>query len=276
MSALKTFVPPVLVALARRRLFGEPKFVWEGVYDHYRDVPVQPASYDDEIEVKKHYNWTRAALEQIHEGKAPYLWHRVLAVVAAMVSSTTGSVRVLDFGGAVGTGYVQLLATLPKHITIDYRVVDLEKMCAVGRQLFCADARISFDTALAAEDTSLDIVYLNGALCYIEDYRDLLTKLASLQAKFMLFVRLATGDIPTYATKQVNLANKTLAYWFINRSEFLGILTSSGYSLVYEDLDDQEFNQDEFPEVYRIGRMRVMLFRRSSDNCTSVNRCWPT
>jgi len=246
-----------------RRLFAGPELHWEGIYGHYCDVPVRPDNYDDEIQVKRHYEWTRAAMDKVRAGKVPYLWHRVLAVVAAMASSRTGSVRVLDFGGAVGSGYVHLLGTLPKHVAIDYRVVDLEKMCVAGRQLFGADARITFHTALPDDDRSPDIIYLNSVLQYVEDYRGLLTKLASIQADFILCTRLAAGDILTYATKQINLANKTLAYWFLNRSEVIGVLTGAGYSLVYEDLDDQEFNQNNFPEMYRIGRMRVMLFRRS-------------
>jgi putative methyltransferase (TIGR04325 family) len=261
---IKQFLPPFLVAVFRGcRKFEKHRFTWQGIYAHRRDVPSDNASYDDEIEVRKHYDWTRAALDLVHAGKQPILWHDTLAVVAAIISSRNNAVSVLDFGGAVGSGYVQLLGSLPKNAAIQYHVVDLPKMCAAGHQLFAGDPRITFHTCLPSLDDALDIVYASSVLQYVDDYGGLLRQLGSAQATFILLGQLAAGDIPTFATKQMNLVEKILAYWFLNRDEVGDSLAEAGYELVYDGLGDQVYDQSNFPDTHRIGRMRNMLFRRS-------------
>src|ERR1700681_4290370 len=111
---IRPLMPPVLIALARGRpLFPNREFVWQGVYTRFQDIPSKYDTYDDDIEVSKHVGWTSDALESVRAGEKPNLWHETLGLVAAIISSATGRVRVLEFGGAVRSGYVQLLGTLP-------------------------------------------------------------------------------------------------------------------------------------------------------------------
>src|SRR6516165_2113540 len=100
---IKEFVPPILIgALRDSRIFGKPGFIWEGIYTHRREVPTENNSYDDDIEVKKHYDWTRTALDLVYAGKPPHLCHEALALLAAIAGGQTNTVSVLDVGGAVG------------------------------------------------------------------------------------------------------------------------------------------------------------------------------
>jgi putative methyltransferase (TIGR04325 family) len=261
---IKQFVPPILVPLLRgRSIPPEPRFTWQGVYPHRQDIPTENNSYDETAEVQAQYDWTRAGLDLVHAGNPPNLRHDTLAVVAAITRSRNSAVSVLDFGGAVGSGYVQLLGSLPKNAAIEYHVVDLPKMCAAGRQLFVDDPRITFHTCLPTLDHALDIVYASSVFPYIDDYRRLLRQLASTKAMFILFGQLATGNIPTFAAKQMNLRKKILAYWFLNRDEVVGLLAEAGYELVYEGSGDREYDQNNFPQTHRIGKMRNMLFRLS-------------
>lgn len=261
---LKQFVPPILIPLLRGQATPrKPRFTWQGVYPHRRDVPTENNSYDDTIEVQKHYDRTRAGLNLAYAEKLPCLHHEVLAIVAAITGAATGSVSVLDFGGAVGSGYVELLGTLPKSVAIRYHIVDLPKMVAAGRQLFVDDPRVTFHTSLPTLDSALDIVYTSSVIQYVDDYRMLLRQLALVKATFILLAQLAAGNIPTFAAKQMNLEEKILAYWFLNRDEVIDALTETGYQLVYEGLGDQEYDQSNFSDTHRIAKMRNMLFRRS-------------
>jgi putative methyltransferase (TIGR04325 family) len=251
------------VILRAKRVSQKGNFTWEGIYSHRCHVPTNERSYDDEIEVKKHLEWTSAALELVNTGKQPHLPHNALALLAAITSGDTNAVSVLDIGGAVGAGYVQLRGSLPKSVAIQYKVVDLPKMCEAGRQLFNGDASIQFHSSIPDLSNSLNIVYASAVLPYIDDYCGFLRELASLEPKFILLGQLAAGDIPTFATKQVNLTNKVLAYWFLNRGEVITSLAAAGYNLIYDRLVGQEYDQSNFPRTHRIGRMREMLFRRS-------------
>jgi putative methyltransferase (TIGR04325 family) len=260
---IKQFIPPILIASIRGcPTSTKPRFIWEGIYPRRRDVPTENNSYDDTIEIRRQYDWTRAGLDLVDAGKLPHLRHEVLAVIAAIVAARTGAVSILDFGGAVGSGYVQLMGTLPTNAAIRYDVVDLPNMCAAGRRLFAGDPRITFHICLPPFDDGLDIVYASSVLQYVDDYCELLLQLASTKATFILLGQLAAGNIPTFATKQMNLEKKILAYWFLNRDEVVGLLAESGYELVYEGLGDVEYDQSNFPGTHRIGRMRNLLFRR--------------
>ena len=130
-----------------------------------------------------------------------------------------------------------------------------------GREAkFVDDARINFHTALADTPASTDIVYCQRALQYIEDYLGQLRALASLGAPWLLLARTPTGDIPTFATRQLNLPGQILPYWFINRAEFVDLLDGHGYRLIWESVCDHEYDQSNFPVTHRIGRMRTSSF----------------
>ncbi len=256
-------MPPLVLDILHRRLKARSTGPWCGIYPHRRDVPSDGGTYESDEEVGKHLAWTRSALDLAVLGKKPRLWHGSLALLAAAASANTGRVRVVDFGGAVGSGYVQLLSTLPKSTSIKYYVVDLERMCTAGRQLFADDSRIEFHTSLSMLRGGLDIIYVNSALQYVDDYQDLLRRLAGLNAPLILLARLAGGNFPTYATKQINLQGLSLPYWFLNLDELRLLLAAENYRLIYQGEDDQEFDQSNFPKTHRIDRMLNLIFFRN-------------
>ena len=235
---------------------------WDGVYPRLRDVPADGSSYDDERRIGEMRRFARSALAMQRAGTDPGLWHDALAVLAGVIAAERGAVEVLDVGGALGTAYIHLLATLPSFVRIRVSVIDQEKMCAAGRELFADDARITFDTSLDGQRGAPDIVYANSVLPYVEDYAGFLRKFAALGARHLLIARLAGGSYPTYATRQLNLAGQVLPYWFHNTEEVKGILRNSGYELAYEGLTGPDYDQRNFPASHRVGRMRNLLFRR--------------
>ena len=58
--------------------------------------------------------------------------------------------RILDFGGAAGIDFANLVTAVGDTSNIRYHVVDLSKVCAVGRVKWQDDARISFYDMLPA------------------------------------------------------------------------------------------------------------------------------
>ncbi len=264
---VKLLLPPIFTELVSL-LANERRFVWQGIYPDRRSIATNDR-YDDDVEVKKHSRWTQAALDALRRGQKPALWHESLAVLSATIGARAGKVGVLDFGGGVGSGYVHLLAALSDDIAIDYHVVDLDAMCAEGRRVFSNDKRITFHESLAQFNGQPDIVYVNSVLQYIDDYGGLLRQLAALNAAFVLLERLAVGNFPTFASKQHNLDGKVLAYWFLNRDEIVGELEAWGYTFLCEGWDEQEFDQSNFPETHRIGRMGNLLFCHAITPATS-------
>jgi hypothetical protein len=84
--------------------------------------------------------------------------------------------------------------------------------------------------------------------------------LAEYQPQFFLFVDLASGDIPTYATAQKNIQGSVFPYWFINAREIVDLMADLGYKLIFRGLQDREFDQNNFSETYRLKRACNLLF----------------
>jgi len=202
------------------------------------------------------------ALAQIRAGRKPYLWHEAFAIVAG-ASARDGAVRVLDFGGGVATGFVQLLASLPESITIDYVVVDNAEMCRTGRELFDADSRIRFETSLEAVTGQIDVLYVNGVLPYIDDYATMIARLTAVGARRIFLARLAAGPIPTFASQQVNVPGRVFPYWFLNIDEVVDRVTRGGYLLSCDSYVDKQYDMTNLPEAHRVDRFRNLLFTRN-------------
>ena len=248
-----------ITALARRL---KPRtFVWDGVYAHRREVPIHRAEFTEEL-IDEMITTASGALAQWRSGLKPVLWHECLAVVAGALSGGRQRLSVVDFGGGIGSAFVQLISSLPPGVELDYVVVDSEEMAVKGRELFGADPRIRFVTSPAEAPRQADIMYLNGVLPYIDDYEHLLGQLAVRQPRFILLARLAAGNVPTFASRQLNVPGRVFAYWFHNLDELIAILERGGYTLASHSYSEQQYDLSNFPETHRIGRFRNVLFAR--------------
>jgi putative methyltransferase (TIGR04325 family) len=254
MHWLRQLVPPILW---RRRP------TWQGVYARLRDVPTHDGTYGDKLAAEM-VETIASAMARLHAGEKPYVWHEHLALAASFVAARQRGVKVLDFGGGPGSGFVQLLSSLPAATAIDYLVVDLQPACDAGRKLFAADGRIRFATEIPEPASAFDIVYVNSTLQYIDDYAATLKRLAALEAPWLLLARLAAGKFPAFATQQVNLPGQILPYWFLGMKEVLEILQSAGYDLACDFLLERVYDQSNLPEAHRAERMRTVLFARRS------------
>ena len=258
-ALLKRLLPPILLDVARGA--REPQYVWDGVYAHLKDVPTHRADYGGEL-TDEMVSTTTAALAEWKRGVKPYLWHEPFALVAGAIASQTGAIRVLDFGGGTGSGYVQLMSSLPKTTRIDYLVVDSAEMGAAGRAIFAGDPQIRFADALP-EAGSIDLIYVNGVFPYIDDYRDTFEQLAGLGAAQIFLARLAAGSNPTFASRQLNLPGRVFAYWFLNLDEIHGLLAQAGYALACDSFVDRAYDQGNLPATHRAERFRNVLYTRT-------------
>ena len=272
---IKQFIPPILLDLyraCRNRIYPSiyPRYVWEGVYPHFRDVPASGLGFSSDswvsgavanvqnmIAVSKNYeSFPTEAVEE----------HAPLCTLAAIVSRQNGGkVRILDFGGGVSIAYVHLLSSLGDSSVIDYHIVELEWACQAGSRLFKDDSRIHFHRSLPIDFPEVDILHMNDVLAYIEDYAVFLKTLCAYQAKYILIANLAAGGFPTYASAQKNMQGTVIPYWFLNMHEIIRIMKQGGYSLIFKGAHREVYNLDNFLERYRLdgGRACTLLFALS-------------
>jgi putative methyltransferase (TIGR04325 family) len=129
---------------------------------------------------------------------------------------------------------------------------------------------VTFHSSLPDEIEKVDIVHIESALQYINEWQKILADLARYAPEFYLFTNLPAGDIPTYATTQQYYGSR-IPYWFFNLDEVVTVISNLGYSLVFQSafihriLDkEQKYPQANFPEHLRLGHSCNLLFRRNN------------
>jgi putative methyltransferase (TIGR04325 family) len=168
----------------------------------------------------------------------------------------------MDFGGGLGISYLCLKAALQHSDAIDYTVIENRTICEMGKQIFEHDPHIRFCSELPSE-TDADIVYVCSALQYVDDYRGLLNRLCAYTAQYVFLGKTSAGDIPTYATAQMNVEGSIIPFWFLNIDELTQVLASAGYSLIFSNVLEREYPQENLPESHRLKHACNLVFARN-------------
>ena len=265
-SLLRQITPPVLRSFLKG-LVRKNAYIWEGIHSRYEDVPAVGDGFNGDYWIRR----TRSYTEETLKASGQYGFipsgvsgeHLILPLLASLECKSRGEVNILDFGGGMGIAYIHTVSSLVNCQSVNFHIVESQRITEEGMRLFAHDKRIHFHSKLPAELPNLDIIYMSSALQYVEDYTSLLKTLAGYGAKYFLFVKLSAGDFQTYATAQKNVPGSTLPYWFINVKEIVEIMAAGGYSLIYKSALEQEYDQDNFPQEYRLGRTSNLLFSRN-------------
>ena len=264
---LHALAPPLLRGLVARVCGGHAEPIWEGVFRSFRDVPARGAAFAGEAWVDTARAHAAELLETLRRtGTIPGAeveGHDLLPVLAALVQRAGHTVTVLDFGGGLGFGYLHLLAGLTSRDGLDYWIVETPRLCEAGRALFADDSRVHFGESLPEGSPRPDIVYVNSALQYVEDWKGLLAALCASGPQYCLLARLAAGNVPTFATAQRNHPGTVIPYWFLNEAELVDVMAGAGYLLLSRGVLARVYDQDNLPPGYRLGRMCNLLFARA-------------
>jgi putative methyltransferase (TIGR04325 family) len=248
--------------------------IWEGVYPSFAEARAVGAGFNGPTHKARATAAARAALDSVRAGKPiPLLLKQrsaVLPPVVACALSQSPAIRVLDFGGGLGIGYLALLESIPQiSSNLDYQVVDLPEVCASGRALFHGLENISFAEALPPVVPRPTLVYSSSAIQYVESWRNLLEKLTSYRADAILLSDVFAGNIPTFCSLQ-NYYDSKVPQWFFNIDELVECVAAGGYRLQMKTravvtLLDREDGppMDNFPATHRIPETLHLLFQQA-------------
>ena len=253
-------------------------FIWEGIYDQYRDVPSEGAGFESEEWISRTRQHTASALESLslQANGVPCdipSYHSLSSLTIALLRQHREQLRVLDFGGGMGLAFANLLRTLgegPPKPPIDYLVIDNERICQEGARLFAQIRSVQFRSTLPPDLGNVDIILLGSVLQFVEDYKGVLKRLAALKAPYWLFTFVPTGDIPTFASGQKNVKGSTIPVWFFNFDELREIMRLLGYQLIYKAPMDRQFDMRNFPASHRLSQQCNLLFHYNDNENQAI------
>ena len=263
---LKATVPPGAVAMYRRLVFGDHiGYVWRGIYPRLRDVPRRGSGFDGTAWLatcQRYLHWVkvRGELGRTIPGEVTGR-HVLLPLVVACIGGSE-PVRVLDFGGGLAIDYLLLSQATGGAANVEFHVVESRPLVDAGARLFESDGRVNFHAELPASLPGLDLLHISTALQYVDDYSGLLTSLIAYRPRYVLMADLPAGDIPTFATAQVNVRGSVIPSWFFNAREIIALVESGGYRVAFKSVSEQRIDLGNFPSSHQIARSCHLLFTR--------------
>ena len=250
--------------------------IWEGVYRSFDEAAAdqEGPGFDGTTWHTRSAVSARECLAALQAGQPIPQFHKqrsvLLPPVAALLLAQRPRLRILDFGGNLGIGYLTLVESIPEAARrIEYTIVEKPKTCEEGRRLLAGD--IGYHSALPEHGT-FDLVHSSSALQYVQDWQRVLERLAGYPADFILLSDVFAGSIPTFVTLQ-RYYDSRIPHWFWNLDEFLTPWTQAGYRVDMKTFAssrrlgiDDTLPMGHFPNTHRLEQTLHILLRRMSGN----------
>ena len=245
---------------------------WGGVYPsfHAATSAVVGSGFYGDVWRTRSLAAASECLEALEAGRPIPQFHKqrsvLLPAVAATMMATRDRLRILDFGGGLGIGYMVLVEDIPHAASrVDYTIVDVPSVGDERPRLLPWAVR--YMDALSGEE-GFDLVYAASALQYVENWRMALGALLDYRADFILLSDVFAGDIPTFVTLQ-NYYGSRIRHWFWNLEELLEVCSAAGYTLVMKTFTTgrrfalgDTLRMDHFPKTHRLEQSLHLLLHR--------------
>lgn len=247
--------------------------IWEGIYDSFQSAAAEKigAGFGGEIYRERSLVAANECLAALKSSKPIPQFHKqrstLLPIAVAMMLGNNEIVKILDFGGGLGIGYMTLSESIPNDFNrTKYTIVEDPAVCDVGRDLISGQGVKYLPILPSSGD--FDLIHAASSLQYIENWRDLIEKFASLNPKYILLSDVFAGDINSFVTLQ-NYYGSRIPHWFLNLKELLDTFYKRGYRLNMQSYaTSRRLNIDDilpmanFPENLRLQQSLHLLFQK--------------
>ena len=239
--AAQDWLPPKLLNVLRGR-FGNR---FQGNYPNWLAAEEACGGYDDESIVEQAARSARAVADgtAVYErdgvvfDQIEYSWP-TLASLLFVATQSHNSLRVLDFGGALGTSYRQNVKFLSRLNQLSWAVVEQEGFVAIGKREFETNQlRFFSNVKTAAVETHPNVILLSGVLQYLPEPGAFLDSILDEDVDFLVLDRtpLIDGDVDRLTIQRVPRHIYTASYpaWFFARDRLIARIRTK-YALVEE------------------------------------------
>jgi putative methyltransferase (TIGR04325 family) len=246
--------------------------IWEGVYARFDDVPGATPVFDTSLWSQKQKERVKQALNAYKQSGAIPINAKTqdypLASMTALMLAKKEKLHIVDYGGALGQSYIDLLAKIPNaEKNIKYTIIETEGLCEDIPPELSTFPNLRFLSEMSAVKDKADILHLGSTLQYIDDWQGLLKNMEKqFQPELFVLSDLLVGEIPTFVTAQ-SFHGQTIRARFTNIEEFIKFWAEMPYELIYRAYyhpvsEDEYFPNHALPETHRLKQPCHMVFAR--------------
>lgn len=239
------------------------EITFTGNYPTWEDASAICSGYDSDIIIDK----VKKSLQLVRDGKAVYERDSVIfnkieysqpLLIGLLFSSTLsgGSLKILDFGGSLGSSYFQNRKFLSKLKVVEWSIVEQEKMVSIGKSEFeNKELRFFHTIKEAVKVRKPNTVLLSSVLPYIKNPYEILALIKSFHFETILIDRTPffVEDLPdriTVETVPPEIYDAKYPTWFLNYKKFLNFFSDS-YELIEEFEAMDKYSLADAEVIYR-------------------------
>ena len=170
-----------------------------------------------------------------------------------LIANTQNRLHIVDFGGALGTSYMQNKKYLDKINTpIKWEIVEQGEFVRIGRNEFQNDI-LTFNESLSCIKFPIDVILLAGSICYLEEPYSVLDEIKLLKPKFILIARTpfsnSTKDKISVQIVPKYIYKASYPIWTFSESKFINYL-SDIYEVFESWEDDLQADDNAYAKGY--------------------------
>jgi putative methyltransferase (TIGR04325 family) len=231
--SLKDFVPPILPRLLAPFRRGS-QYGWFGRYSSWGEAQADSLGYDAQTIVEK----VKEATLKVRDGKVAYerdsvTFDRIeyswplLSTLMWVAARHQGVLKVLDFGGSLGSTYFQNRKFLTGLPAVTWDVVEQGQFVEIGRKALQNQTLHFYQTVdEAIADHHPDVYLFCCVLQYLEKPYDHLKEILSHRPECVVIDNMPfnplKGDRLTVQRVPPEIYKASYPCWFLDRSKFLG------------------------------------------------------
>jgi putative methyltransferase (TIGR04325 family) len=186
------------------------KSILQKCYDSILKIKNKEAIYerDSVLFEKKYYNWG------------------VISALMQVAIENKNTLKVLDFGGSLGSSYYQNLSHIEKIENVQWSVIEQDNFVKCGRENFEDDKlKFYFTIEECLLHNKPNVVLLSSVLQYLEKPHELIENILSLDIDNIIIDRTAfiesERDIVTIQNVPEEIYTANYPAWFFNKEKFL-------------------------------------------------------
>lgn len=252
---IKELLPPVLCTFLNK--YRPQKYGWKGSYLSWEDAENKSSKYDsDEI-----LNRVKESLLKVKNGEAVYERDSVIfdkvqyswpLLTGLMLASArlNNDLRVLDFGGSLGSTYFQNINFLKKIDNVSWSIIEQNHFVDIGKAEF-EDEVLSFfyDIKTCIEEENSNVLVLSSVIQYMEYPYRILDEMLIHKFEYILV------DRTPFSSKMKNeiklqivpeeIYSASYPCWFFDECFFINYFLSKGYKVI-EEFDALDGKSDDY------------------------------